>query len=232
MANAKKQVVFLIVEGPSEETALASILKGLFETDAILFHVVHGDITTGRESNNSNIVARVAQCIDKEMKRYGLKQKDILRVIHITDTDAAYIPAEHVTFFDGEGIQYTEDSIQTKNVKSIQERNEKKKNITTRLVATNCVHRGLPYSIFYFSRNMEHVLHNRAEELSDWEKEHLSYVFADQYENDLIGFNAFIKDAPFAVPGTYRDTWKFILCDTNSLHRYSNFHLLLESLPI
>ena len=34
---------------------------------------------------------------------------------------------------------------------------------------------GFPYEIYYFSRNMEHVLHDRAENLTDDEKEDLAF---------------------------------------------------------
>ena len=41
---------------------------------------------------------------------------------------------------------------------------------------------GFPYEIYYFSRNMEHVLHDRAENLTDDEKEDLAFDIADQYQ--------------------------------------------------
>ena len=44
---------------------------------------------------------------------------------------------------------------------------------------------GFPYEIYYFSRNMEHVLHDRAENLTDDEKEDLAFDIADQYTDQL-----------------------------------------------
>ena len=44
MATAK-QVMIFIVEGPTEETALAQILSRIFSTSQIKFEIVHGDIT-------------------------------------------------------------------------------------------------------------------------------------------------------------------------------------------
>lgn len=41
---SEKKVVVLIVEGPSEEAALGSILKEFFSNEEIQFLVVHGDI--------------------------------------------------------------------------------------------------------------------------------------------------------------------------------------------
>lgn len=50
MSKAKK-VIFVIVEGPTDEDALSSVLKQIFSSAEVHFHVIHGDITTedGRE---------------------------------------------------------------------------------------------------------------------------------------------------------------------------------------
>ncbi|GAB1477354.1 hypothetical protein MASR2M70_21920 [Bacillota bacterium] len=47
--NAKtKKIILFIVEGPTDEDALSSILKKIFEGEGkdIRFHVVHGDMTS------------------------------------------------------------------------------------------------------------------------------------------------------------------------------------------
>ena len=41
----EKKVVAFIVEGPSDEAALGSIMKEYFSSDEVQFVVVHGDIT-------------------------------------------------------------------------------------------------------------------------------------------------------------------------------------------
>lgn len=48
---------------------------------------------------------------------------------------------------------------------------------------------GFPYEIYYFSRNMEHVLHDRAENLTDDEKEDLAFDIADQYTDQVYNVN-------------------------------------------
>ena len=45
MSKAKK-VIFVIVEGPTDEDALSSVLKQIFSSAEVHFHVIHGDITT------------------------------------------------------------------------------------------------------------------------------------------------------------------------------------------
>ena len=41
----EKKVVLFIVEGPSDEAALGSVMKEYFSSDEVQFVVVHGDIT-------------------------------------------------------------------------------------------------------------------------------------------------------------------------------------------
>lgn len=79
---------------------------------------------------------------------------------------------------------------------------------------------------------MEHVLYNELKDFSDDEKEILSDEFAEKYEGkslEFIEFIEFISDKSFAVDGTYRETWKYIEKDMNSLQRHSNMHLIFTT---
>lgn len=44
MTAKTKKVVLFIVEGPTDEEALSPVLKAMFQSQDILFHVVHGDM--------------------------------------------------------------------------------------------------------------------------------------------------------------------------------------------
>ncbi len=89
--------------------------------------------------------------------------------------------------------------------------------------------RSVPYAIYYLSRNMEHALHDIAEELSVDEKERKAREFQRRYKDDIAGFIAFLKSPSVASDGSYRDTWDYIRQGTNSLARGSNLHLVFES---
>ena len=54
----------------------------------------------------------------------------------------------------------------------------------------------------------------------------LSDDFADKYEGKVQDFIEFISGTDSAVPGTYKQTWKYIQKDKNSLQRHSNMHLI------
>ena len=96
------------------------------------------------------------------------------------------------------------------------------------LCSTGKMKSKIPYSIYYFSRNMEHVLHNVATELTDDQKIELADAFADRYEENPMDFVAFIESEEVAVPGGYTQTWTFIREGTNSLNRHSNLRILFE----
>ncbi|MCX6054204.1 MAG: hypothetical protein NTZ74_04665 [Chloroflexi bacterium] len=99
-----------------------------------------------------------------------------------------------------------------------------KKEIISRLSATTMIS-GISYKVFFFSRNLEHVLHDISREVSREDKNQLSNIFEDRYAENPIEFIDFINSEEFAVPGTFEETWSFIKNGINSLRRKSNFYL-------
>ena len=65
-------------------------------------------------------------------------------------------------------------------------------------------------------------------QLTDEEKQIMSDAFAEKYEGRANEFIDFISDREVASPGGYRDTWRFIKEDVNSLNRHSNMHLIFS----
>ena len=56
---ARKKIVFVIVEGPSDAEALDTIIERLLDKDTVHVHIVHGDLTTENGVTSSNIINRV-----------------------------------------------------------------------------------------------------------------------------------------------------------------------------
>ena len=86
-----------------------------------------------------------------------------------------------------------------------------------------------PYRLYFNSCNLEHVLYNELKDFSDDEKEILSDEFAEKYEGKVLEFIDFISDKSVSVEGTYKETWKYIEKDKNSLERHSNMHLIFKT---
>lgn len=229
MINKTKKVILFIAEGPTDEETLSPVLKKIFQKEDVRFHIVHGDLTSNWSVTAQNAVKTVNRHIDTERKRYGFEKKDILKVIHLVDIDGAFIQEEKVVYGKHEEILYLRDHIETRFPETVINRNKRKSQILSRLSLTGKIS-SIPYSIYYFSRNLEHVLHNSSKNLTNEEKVNYADTFADRYCLDPASFLSFLSGNDFTVPGDYRDTWEFISEGTNSLNRYSNFHLLFSSL--
>lgn len=224
---SEKKVVAVIVEGPSEEAALGSVMKEYFSNDEVQFVVVHGDITTADYSSLDNIVIRINDLIDKVKQRYGYSTEDFQKIIHIADTDGVFTK-DKVIYGDVTSVQYYTDRIVTNNVEYIKDRNNRKAEILFKLYSSGSVN-GIRYRIYFNSCNLEHVLYNELREFSDIEKEEMSDEFAEKYEGQVDEFIRFISDKSIAVEGSYKQTWRFIEKGTNSLNRFSNMHLIFEN---
>ena len=101
----EKKVVAVIVEGPSDEAALGSIMKEYFADDEVQFVVVHGDITTEDYTSVENVISKINNLIDVVKQRYGYSVEDFMRIIHIADTDGAFIK-DKVIYADVNFVQY------------------------------------------------------------------------------------------------------------------------------
>ena len=52
---ARKKIVFVIVEGPSDDDAIGYFLDKLFDKNTVYVQVMHCDITTQNGVNSKNI---------------------------------------------------------------------------------------------------------------------------------------------------------------------------------
>lgn len=227
---AKKRIVFVIVEGPSDETALGYILNKYFEgqNHKVYVNVVHGDITSQSGINPSNILKEIASLVKNYAKKYGYKAVNFQQIIHLIDTDGAFIPENAILEDESiDEIIYTEEHIKCKCKEQIVSRNKQKSSVLIKLVQTDKMWGSIPYQAYYMSSNLDHVLYN-LQNSTDEEKEQNAKIFRQRYIDDPAHFVHFISDSDFAVHGEYRETWSFIRDGLNSLNRHSNFNICFE----
>ena len=223
---ARKKVIFIIVEGPSDETALGVIFNKVFEPDTTYVHVIHGDITTRNNVSPNNIVAKIGNEVRKYAKEQFLSSEDFSQIIHIVDTDGAYIPDNCIVEnIDFSGTIYSEDCITAKNKNNIINRNFQKSQNLNKLSITNYIW-GIHYRVYYMSCNLEHALYGFLN-LSDEEKESFAYEFALRYRDNISEFRNFISTSEFSVMLPYQESWNFIKSDCESLKRHTNLGLCL-----
>ncbi len=225
---AKKKIMLFIVEGPTDETSLSTVLSRIFSSDTVRFQVVHGDVLTKDFVESDKIIAAVNEQI-KLFRGSVYKPGDFCKVVHLADTDGAFIPEGAVIKEEAtEGRQYpfyTDTQILTPEPANIIDRNVRKSSNIAKLSSIGRIG-GIPYSFYYFSCNLDHVLHGR-NNLSEAEKIACSRDFDLKYADDPNAFIRFMKKESFAVQGTYQETWTFIKQGVHSLERHSNFGIEL-----
>ena len=84
-----RKVIIIVVEGQSDEFMLKKFLEKRYSTRRINFKVCSGDLLI--KSPNTNIRNTVGNLIKEVIKYEKFKPKDILAVIHLTDTDGCMI---------------------------------------------------------------------------------------------------------------------------------------------
>lgn len=218
---ARKKIVLVIVEGPSDETALGIMLNQIYDKDSVYVHIMHGDITTRKGVSAENIVAKIGNEVKLYAKSQHYTSKDFKEIIHIVDMDGAYIPDENI--INDETCSdpiYESDGIHTADQEGIIKRNKQKSDNLNRLRAVGKIW-SVPYRIYYMSCNLDHVLYNKRNS-TDEEKENDAYAFAKRYRNDLDGFIEFICASEFSVNDNYKVSWEYIEKGMNSIERYSN----------
>lgn len=227
MAKTKRVILF-IVEGITDQTALGNVLTSLLNSETVRFAMTDGDITTNNGVNPGNVVNRVNAIVKAALQKNAFKMSDLNNIVHLIDTDGAFIPDAAVEEkSDASHIEYTENTIQTAHLKPILKRNAQKKSLVGILRGKSEISKK-PYKMFYFSRNMEHALHDESRELTTDEKMVLAEQFDDSYADRPQDFVEYLRSGGFAAPGNYEDSWKFINEGTHSLERWSNFHVFFD----
>lgn len=226
------KIILFLVEGPTDEDTLALIFSKIVKEHDIQFEVLHTDITADEKMTVKYIEERIKKEVESYLdKNPFIKKDDILKVIQIIDTDGAFIPSTLVKQSDNGKTEYFETHIMAKNKDRLIRRNISKRKIVHKLACSENM-AGFPYEIYFFSRNIEHVLHNISTDLTDEEKEDLAFEIADQYSECPEEFLKLLYEADFHVSGTYKDTWEFIMKNANSLKRYCNMSVFFEKLGI
>ena len=224
----RKKIIFVIVEGSSDETALGAILQNIFDVNQVHIEVVHGDITTQNGVMPHNILSKIGDMVAEYIKqnRY-LKKSDFERIIHIVDMDGAYIPDANI--IEDNSVTETAYSLAniittTNNKPNIIKRNRQKTANINKICSCHEIGKKetIPYKVFYMSCNLDHVLHDKINS-TDAEKKLDSRKFAKQYKENIHEFLSFISESDFSVKMPYKESWDFIKQGLHSLERHTNF---------
>lgn len=223
---ARRKIVFVIVEGPSDDEALGVLLNRIYDKNAVYIHITHGDVTTAKRAGPSTILSMLGEIIESYMKANHLAKTHFQEIIHIVDMDGAYIHDEAVVEdMMAKKPIYSPMEIRTTDVQAICRRNAVKRGCINRITSAQTVY-GIPYQVYYMSCNLDHVLYDK-QNSSDQEKESDSLRFAKQYCSHIPNFVKFITESSFSVELPYLQSWVFIKEGKHSLERHTNFGLCI-----
>ncbi|SFR84134.1 hypothetical protein [Anaeromicropila populeti] len=237
----EKKIVLFLVEGKSDVEALETIFEVIFEHERIKFEIIKTDITADENIGKNNIDSVIISKIDKFLeKNPQVTASDILQIIQLTDMDGAGVAPEKVLKSKNQVTSYTLDFIYAKDRNRMIARNIRKRDILSFLIKKTYIIKQIPnkendgivyklnYRIYYFSRNLEHVLYNIVEEVDKNRKVQLAEQFSDQYIDREKEFILYINNPEIKVSGDYVATWKFIMQGCHSLHRKTNVGLIFK----
>lgn len=131
---ARKKVVFVIVEGPSDDTALGVILNRLYDQNKVHIEIMHGDITADLSIDPSDIASALGDIVKHYAATMHFSQVDFQKVIHLVDMDGAFIPETAIVDnADAEKPLYSLTDIQTSKPEKLALRNKHKQSKLDRI---------------------------------------------------------------------------------------------------
>lgn len=201
-----------------------------------------GDITTSSFVTPENIVIKIEnRFIKPATKAEGLYPKRIAKIIQIVDMDGAFLPESSVIplaaeraslekpFYDGEnGV------IETRNIEAIRERNTRKRKNIEHLLSFSSTGikigtRTIPYEIYFFSSNLDHVINNDANLESG--KKFYADRFLRTYGLFPERFSRFFSESHVAIGYMgYHESWDEIMQGANSVKQMTNIDYLINRL--
>ena len=231
--NQSKKVTLFLVEGVTDETAFGLIMSKIIEEKKVLrFKIIGGDITTSQGTNAMNCINRVVDQIKDFLAQDMYQKSDLIEIIHLVDLDGAFISKNHVVYdqerlANGTHIYYTLDDIITDHMDGVLNRNHQKAEVLEKLISTKELFGKLPYQVYYFSCNLEHVLFCN-QNLDDSLKYEYVKGFVDRYVDHPKEFIMFMNSEDLASSDNYDVSWEQVKQKEESLKRHSNFHIYLN----
>ncbi|MDO4536971.1 MAG: hypothetical protein Q4B54_02335 [Coriobacteriales bacterium] len=249
--SARRRFILFLVEGPSEVLALqdpiAEIVDGIDSSLSVRFQYM--DTSTGSavaSKPGGDVTSKfgvtpdtIEHVMDKTfftpaLRTNNLYPRDITHVMHVVDTDGAFVSDDHIEkcSYATEHTIYTNDRILTPDVQSIVERNELKRANIRKLISLSEIKVDsvdVPYSLFFFSSNLDHFLYGEPN-LPHMRKKQMARDFSMQCLMSPSYFYDKILGDELCGQCDYRSSWERIQEGTHSLEAHSNLASLLNIL--
>lgn len=234
MLTKGKKVLYVICEGDSDRLTFHDALENYFVSRniSVSVHITKGDFAYDKQINERNCVQKIGDMFEKFRNANGLKYSDILAIVQLVDTDAAFVDPKLIKEDSRvKKYRFENNCIFVHGRKCTIKRFANKTAIYKKLIQTASLCRGkIKYHKFFFSRNLEHALYDRINCDPD-EKMDLAEKFADKYKEDAAGFKKEMSGIRFGLPSDYEKSWEYIMSDNHSMERSSNFFIFFRLFP-
>lgn len=211
---SRKRVWLFVVEGETDKTAIGLSIEELVASDTVEFDVFRSDIFGATQywagADSVMRIKDICNRVRKEVVDYlsgaDYSWEDLDKIVLLLDTDGSFIPNDLVVENDQiEHICYYADHIEAPNAGHVRKRNAERSDNVRKMIGRGRVtysRKPVPVEVYFFSRNLEHALHNRSGQLSDRMKARLAKEFRSAYKNNPADFIRLLED-DLAVPGDY-----------------------------
>lgn len=258
----REKNIIILIEGPSERTVFGIAIPEMYESIGADYNVhfallyedceeIRGDITSKFGVTPETIEGLISKLyIGRVLEEKKFYARDISEIIHIIDLDGAYIPDDNIVQGDNPNNVdrpfYTENSIINQSVQNIVDRNARKRANIDALLSLpqgkikvwhnpdnpKSKQSLVPYSLYYFSSNMDHFIHHDANLPNSQDKFHLAEIFRNGFIDNTADYVSFFTGDPDAAGDmSYEESWTFIRePGLNSLARHTNIDLLFKRL--
>lgn len=233
---SSKKVVLLIVEGENDKAVLEYAITKLFDKNKIQVSSVSYDVTSNTQTikKNDDMCKEISKLMRLYRDKYRLKNSDFQEIIHLIDLDGAFISEENIVQVDNiTGKLYQDNTIDCESKEKVIEMCERNKLKVGRVnwLLSKAKVAGIPYSLYFVSCNMDHVLDGNAN-ISGTEKYILSEKWRKIFEDTPKKFIDVFTEANLILSEDYEKSWEIVKQETESLKRHSNINTLLKKYDV
>lgn len=233
---------------PDIEVFFPRLHEESFDDDGKVEVKYNGDITSRLGITKDNILPMLLKLfIHPELKKHPAYEypASVCEVIHLVDIDGAYLKDSKIRNCEDQNnkLPYYDDEsniILTRDRGSLIDRNQRKRENLDRLINTKRLRitmekdanesKEKPYRVFYFSRDLDHVLYGKAN------NEHYNKVgdaqrFANNYYDEPLEMAKYFINHECASPVIdYKGSWEWLMNDQETLSPKTNINVLVMDL--
>ena len=207
----------------------------------------NGDITSRYGINKNNVMSLLLKLfIHPELKKHPAYEypSSVCEVIHLVDIDGVFLRNNKIQngdkmlkhpYYDTE-----RNIIFAKDREAIIERNYRKRENLQKMISEKKIKinieknanetREKPYRVYYFSKDLDHVLYGKANNES-YNKVNDAQAFANKYYNEPLEMARFFIYHKSASPVMdYMGSWQWLMDDQETLLPRTNINVLVNEL--